>query len=90
MTGTVITAFTRVVNDVLSIFFLLALNCIRYPTFPLVHKGVHGTPEKTTFPLEYFDYLYTIYIYIYIYTLITTIFQEKNIKYMNRFKMAAK
>ena len=42
------------------------LNCIRYPALPLVHNGgFHGTPpEKTTFPPEFFNYLYTIYMYI--------------------------
>ena len=43
----------------------LTLNCIRYPALPLVHNGgFHGTPpEKTTFPPELFNYLYTICIY---------------------------
>ena len=43
----------------------LTLNCIRYPALPLVHNGgFHGTPpEKTTFPPEFFSYLYTICIY---------------------------
>ena len=43
----------------------LTLNCIRYPALPLVHNGgFHGTPpEKTTFPPEFCNYLYTIYMY---------------------------
>ena len=44
----------------------LTLNCIRYPALPLVHNGggFHGTPpEKTTFPPEFLNYLYTICIY---------------------------
>ena len=56
----------------------LTLNCIRYPALPLVHKGGSMEPplKKTTFPLEFLNYLYTIYIY----TLITTIFQKKKNK----------
>ena len=52
----------------------LTLNCIRYPALPLVHK-------KTTFPPEFGNYLYTIYIY----TLITTKFQGKKYEIFVRF-----
>ena len=46
-------------------FCQVTLNCIRYPALPLVHNGgFHGTPpEKTTFPPEFLNYLYTISIY---------------------------
>ena len=65
----------------------LTLNCIRYPALPLVHKG--GSMElPLRKPLSHRNCL--IIFTPYIYTLITTIFQEKNIKYLYRFKMAAK
>ena len=45
-------------------FTRLTLNCIRYPALPLVHKGGSmEPPKKTTFPPEFFNYLYPMYIY---------------------------
>ena len=40
-------------------------NCIRYPALLLVHNGGGSMepPRKTTFPLEFLNYLYTICIY---------------------------
>ena len=65
----------------------LTLNCIKYPALPLVHNGgFHGTPQRK--PLSHRNFL--IIFTPYVYTLITTIFQEKNVKYLYRFKMAAK
>ena len=51
----------------------LTLNCIRYPALPLVHRGFHGIPKKTTFPAEFLK-LSLLHIYN---TLITTLFQKK-------------
>ena len=50
---------------IITLILPLTLNCIRYPALPLVHNGgFHGTPpEKTTFPPEFVNYLYTICIY---------------------------
>ena len=63
------------------------LNCIRYPALPLVHTRFHGTPpEKTTFPPEFSNYLYTIYMY----TNNNHISGRKNINFLYRFKIAAK
>ena len=60
---------------------------IRYPALPLVHNGgFHGTPQRK--PLSHRNFL--IIFTPYKYKLITTIFQEKNIKYLYRFKMVAK
>ena len=46
---------------------ILTLNCIRYPALPLVHNIYYlggGVPWlQTTFPPEFFNYLYTICIY---------------------------
>ena len=74
--------------DALSIvhyYSTLTLNCIRYPALPLVHNGGSMEPPRENhFP--HFLIIFTPYVY----RLITTIFQEKNIKYLYRFKMAAK
>ena len=59
---------------------ILTLNCMRYPTLPLVHK--HWTPLRK--PLSHQNFL--IICTPYIYTLITTIFQGKQIKYMYHFQ----
>ena len=65
----------------------LTLKWPRY--FPPVcaQVGLHGTPKKTTFPMDFFDEYYTIYL-----SLKTTIFKQKHSKEtsISCFKIAAK
>ena len=39
----------------------LTLNCIRYSDLPLVHNET--LLKKTTFPMEFYNYFYTMYTY---------------------------
>ena len=41
------------------------INTYRYPALPLVHNGSSMEPplKKTSFPSEFLNYLYTLYIY---------------------------
>ena len=63
----------------------LTINCIRYPALSLVHWGSMD-PLRKHFPTG----ILKIILILYIFTLITAIFQWKNIKYLYRFQMAAK